>query len=764
MIWKRWGTAPTHDGTYSSGFEEEYERAVARREQSKRPEIAIFLQDVPDDLIADPGDDLKKVIAFKERLVAEKKILFKRFSNLRELERMTRTCIEEYIRNIATEDAISESSDITTGRSRDEQESSEGKSNTAHSGLMSGYIFLGRLADKLRHDSSSEDVTSSDIARLRLLANSISRNGNHEMSMGAHDLNLVFSAHKAEVDLSHSEILSLARFGLQHMNSENVPFWRWYSLLMRMHQPVTDVAIWSTVVHTNDDEKLGAFRVLTALGREIRVDSNTITRTEIVDKWFSDESSAPVRAAALSFLALHGTLDDYAVAKREYDKNDQAPSRDAFECMVKLRVRTGVRHSPQHLVLNSQFSSLSPALLSSVLHGFVHLETNDLSLGLEHPNAEVRLASLRALHERGAVTHTTAERLWRDVDAAVRRTAIAVFSEMSRELTEDEAKSILLRSNVGTHAKPPILGSSESDTKGRKLFEHYLRENLRLLSEDELTERINRGLLYDEAYFVRAERYFARYGNQLRFAVDDRFHKYFDGVVQRLKDNHEGASVSELLGRLREMADFLRKDLTRRGLDVLCRAGKPEDLDRIRRNFRCDYVRKSIADVEYIRKRGDWTDVSLFADANAVMPSLELTSWWTSDYDRYPRAVADAVLNLSRGHSLAILFSQPFPASVLKEIILQCSNSRFSDVSYNDLLGLLDNEEAEVRKIASLKAICVYSAKRIRSILYQYVGRSGYRYYNVIHWLDLGASMSRKDALRVARAALEQWINRHSHR
>lgn len=657
LIWKKWGTVPTHDSTYSSGFEEEFERSVSRRVQSKRPEIAMFFKNIPDDLMVDPGDDLKKVIAFREKIIEGKQILFQSFSTSRELEKMTRACIADYVTNIKTEEATSESSNISTDRSRDEQESSEG-SNTADPDLIPGYTFLERLAGKLRHDSSSEDVTSSDIARLRLLANSISRTGNHEMTMGAHDLNLVFSAHKAGLDLSAREILSLARLGLQYLSSENVPFWRWYSLLMRKYQPVTDVAIWSTFVDTNDEEKLGAFRVLTALGREIRVDADRITRERIVDKWFSDESSARVRSAALSFLARYGTLDDYAVAQREYDRNNQATSRDAFECMVTLRLRAGPRHSPQHLVLRSQFASLSPTLLSSVLHGFVDLGDSELSLGIEHPIAEVRVASLKTLHERGAVTQGTAERLLRDADATVRRAAVVVFSELGRTLTENEVRQILVLPNAYTGSKRSFFGVSfESDTKGQELFDHYRRDKYRALSEDQLTKEISRRLMYDdEAYFVRAERYFTRYGKQLRFDVDDRFRKYFKEVVQRFEDSNQYGAANDSLKRFRDMEDFVRKKLTRRGLDVLCRVGKPEDVDRIRLGFQCDDIGRSIADVEYLRKSGNWTDVGLLA--NADTPSLGLTSWWTADYDRYRRVVAKAVLSLSRGHSLSDLLSQ----------------------------------------------------------------------------------------------------------
>ncbi|MGH6921930.1 MAG: hypothetical protein ACREJ0_30040, partial [Geminicoccaceae bacterium] len=74
--------------------------------------------------------------------------------------------------------------------------------------------------------------------------------------------------------------------------------------------------------------------------------------------------------------------------------------------------------------------------------------------------------------------------------------------------------------------------------------------------------------------------------------------------------------------------------------------------------------------------------------------------------------------------------------------------------SIKALFGLLDHDAEGVRRAAAIKAVLSSSSKRIMPILDGYVSRSGHRYYNVIHWLDLGVSMSRDDARRVARAAL----------
>ena len=79
--------------------------------------------------------------------------------------------------------------------------------------------------------------------------------------------------------------------------------------------------------------------------------------------------------------------------------------------------------------------------------------------------------------------------------------------------------------------------------------------------------------------------------------------------------------------------------------------------------------------------------------------------------------------------------------------------SRFSKVSQDTLFELLNHESADVRRVASIKSVQAFPVQQIKSILNDYTSSDKYRYYNVIHWLDLGASMSRAEAQKVAHAA-----------
>jgi hypothetical protein len=97
LMWKKWGTPPDVSGPYSSGFEEEYETSVHRRLSVGRPEISLLFKEIDPEFLRDPGPDLEKVLAFKNKLIAEKKILFESFSDIGELEKKIHRCISKYV-------------------------------------------------------------------------------------------------------------------------------------------------------------------------------------------------------------------------------------------------------------------------------------------------------------------------------------------------------------------------------------------------------------------------------------------------------------------------------------------------------------------------------------------------------------------------------------------------------------------------------------------------------------------------------------------
>jgi len=73
LLWRWWGQAT---GVHSSGFEEEFERAKLRRKSTGNPEIWLMFKEVGRTKMKDPGDQLKKVVEFREAQIRLKDVKF----------------------------------------------------------------------------------------------------------------------------------------------------------------------------------------------------------------------------------------------------------------------------------------------------------------------------------------------------------------------------------------------------------------------------------------------------------------------------------------------------------------------------------------------------------------------------------------------------------------------------------------------------------------------------------------------------------------
>src|SRR6266481_2531665 len=57
VMWKKWGSPPSDDGRYTSGFQEEFERSIESRRTGQRPEISLLFKAIDPELLKDPGED-----------------------------------------------------------------------------------------------------------------------------------------------------------------------------------------------------------------------------------------------------------------------------------------------------------------------------------------------------------------------------------------------------------------------------------------------------------------------------------------------------------------------------------------------------------------------------------------------------------------------------------------------------------------------------------------------------------------------------------
>ena len=197
VMWKKWGTPPSDSGSYSSGFEEEFERSVESRRIAQRPEISLLFKDVDPELLKDPGDDLKKVIAFKSKIITERTILFQSFSSSLEFDDQIRGCITSYIQGLQREEAEKRSDESQTASPETSDGGKVASSQTSTPFSSEGTNFLLSFVESKDRDLTTKPVTPVEVARFRLLSTVISAHGNDESTLGAHDVNILYSERRS---------------------------------------------------------------------------------------------------------------------------------------------------------------------------------------------------------------------------------------------------------------------------------------------------------------------------------------------------------------------------------------------------------------------------------------------------------------------------------------------------------------------------------------------------------------------------------------
>jgi hypothetical protein len=90
-------------------------------------------------------------------------------------------------------------------------------------------------------------------------------------------------------------------------------------------------------------------------------------------------------------------------------------------------------------------------------------------------------------------------------------------------------------------------------------------------------------------------------------------------------------------------------------------------------------------------------------------------------------------------------------------VVLELSDAVVREKGLEALRALLDSDRERVRKAAVLKLVKALSRVRLTEVLAAYL-ESEHRYYNVVFWLDLGASAPRGHAARAASVALADML------
>jgi hypothetical protein len=104
LLGGRWGEDPGDPtGVASSGFEEEFRLAESREARDGAPAIWLAFRTVPPDQLADPGEQLKRVLSFQTEV--RRKCLFVEFNEPSDLSLQVRKWFEDFLFRLREEEA-----------------------------------------------------------------------------------------------------------------------------------------------------------------------------------------------------------------------------------------------------------------------------------------------------------------------------------------------------------------------------------------------------------------------------------------------------------------------------------------------------------------------------------------------------------------------------------------------------------------------------------------------------------------------------------
>lgn len=721
MMWKRWGTSPSKDGAYTSGFEEEFKRSLDRCKISGRPEMRMAFKNVDNELLRDPGPELTKVIKFRNTLIENKEILFENFSTPADFRPKFRKSLTKYINELRRrEEQTTEHTPESKIDARAE------KSEQPGSAISNGeIIYLRDIASKLETDGDYKVLSALEIARLRLIANSVKKHNNDEQNLGVHDANLIYLAAE-KLSLGRSEKFGLIDAGLSKFGSQTAPLWHWYKAIDGFKNGYLPLF---TVVGSIS-ARVGALSAMRATEQKIQ-DSARLSREICLDSWFGEHSPDEIRIAALSYLQECGIQADTGYIETEVKHKNYQVRNAATEALLKILIKNSLE-SALCAINKWQPDSISPRIIREIFSEPSKLEDGSLLAAVQHRHSEVRGHAIIALRQRSRLADDLCERLIVDTSPRVRFEALKQLQDRGRIFSDQEARSILVKPSAFG-----LFGSRNYDGEGEANFEQFRMHNLMKLGFVELTKIIDDSSPYDiTPYIARGQKFYTRCALDLKENVGNGFVDYCNTSFKKYSSvNSDDSTIN-----LRDISDFLAKKMTRKCLTIIISSNDVSDIQLVRRSLASDDITSETADFKYLSRFGEWQDIQLIENIIDRSANRSLSLLALDDFDNYI-AAAEAIHKIAKGR-LHELLSLALSSRLLRYIIVLAPEREFNKLTYDTLSIFLHHDDDDLRKIAAAKIAKCFGQKDLKAFLSKYITSETY-FYNVTYWFDFAVNSPR---------------------
>jgi hypothetical protein len=742
VLWNEWGSKPDDgDSRYTSGFEEEYERAKEHLENGSMKDIVLFFKDIPEVQIKDSGPSVKKVIAFRDKCIEEHKLLFKEFKDPIDFEINFREKIvaigwkEFHELNHSPDESynIERSAENTTNSSNSLDDTKKLIESTA----------AGFITGLLQRSSDWDETSAQEVARFRLISHSIQRSGNSSVFLDTHDANILF-AKRDEFEYSSRELRALVETGIAGFDHQNIPLWHW---LLDSNNILNMKFL---AIYGGSTLKPRSISIFQRMGFPSKELINTDKEKEFTESWLKGVSNLKECAEYLDFLRTNGDRDDsdrLEVLINEVGENIQ---NKVAQTIVGILVRLSLSDSLNKLIeLNpdpiedniiNQIFSQSKSISSEILHSCLALKSDT-----------IRRESAKLLCARRAIDISTANGLLTDSDIEVRLQAAKSLLYLDYAPEDATLKKALIQPKLGGIFSFP---SPTGQTNDDKYFKHYCKSRLSEQSYSELKRLAEESSVIDTMETLSLyKRFTKRCVSQIRSNLKDEFKQHFSTRLSAFKVRF--SDNSELIQRVEKTDLAIRHKLITRTLDILCTYGQPRDIEIVRKALDSNAIEHlSEAILQYLSQYGDWSDSKrIIAMTNR---EVEQKGFLSINVNKLAKPIAKALYSVGKTR-LVDVFSLKINTEIRCAIVTELSQTDINKFADEFLLEELNHKDDLYRKLVALRCVQSLTKTRTQKLLNDFVTIDGYRYYNSIHWLDLGSSMTREIAKSVVTFELAEF-------
>lgn len=597
LLWECWGQ-PT--GKYSSGFEEEYERALARRESTEEPEIWLVFKAPNPEKVKDPGVELTKVIEFRKKQGSTRQIFYKELADSTEWRTKLQNWLwENVVKRTVTvlqttqpqQPAVAselESTDTLTT----EVEISEQLLETAASLtriIKSGDLEFAR--------SQANLLQEFDVVRLFLLsATWMSRRYTND-TIGAHEMNLLYK-YREQLDLTTTEYSQVFRSVLAD-TSAVIPGWFWFRVITP--DSVRNQLFTLSTRDPSSDVRMRTIQLLR--------DAKIILPKELWQELPVSDDERSVRAAAYDYLASFADESILPFLDQNVTAEEWEVSSQVRETRFSILLRCRPKEAFAELIATGQYIA-DETIKELEAHASV-FDDEALLKGVENQWEQLRKFSANELAKRGHLSNTLAKKLTEDSSVAIRGLAFTELAKQGHPLDFEEVRKSLSKekdSKPGWNTLAGLMGEDKPDNEADPdavilTFFRYQKEESVLAVIDWFG--IN-GVL---AYKSLATDHYDAIKQDLRSDLECGFARIRQRSIEAVGLQLGTSYITLYVEKFKDLEDFVLSQFVEAALTGIAANGQPSDLRFGRQYLASDHSDTKLAAVRIVSRFGTPEDV-----------------------------------------------------------------------------------------------------------------------------------------------------------